>query len=383
MNKIVQSIIGFMTVAILASGCELLDKDGKSMLPFSRPGIPVNDDAALKGLSVDSLAISPEFDPATLEYTLYVANDGSPVTAIAIGPDGASVTATLNGGDPSAIVAPGYSYTATLNPGLAENDIVITVVSEDTLTTTVYTIRIYFFGSDAGLSSLSISAAAGMITADFDPVFDPLEASGTVHTVMLSYLANEMTVSLALQSPVMTAMVDGWAAENYDFNVPITDLPLSSGTRDITVAVTSQDQSTTVNYIIRVTMETAPPDEARLSDLVFRVRNVAGTVTIRDLGFLPDDYAYTYVRIWSDGYWRQFRFTLTPLSADIQGISATGTCITGTVALTENVDGTWTLETNDTGPYTWDAYDYPQSVVFTVTAADNSTTRTYTVNVVD
>lgn len=387
MKKIYQTVLIVMAAAVFISGCELTDEGGKKMLPFSDPGIPVSDDAALKSLTVANFSISPEFDSDTLEYSLYVAKSTTTSLEIqAIGPDGATLTASINAGDPITITGPDYIITAPLNDALTENDIVFTVVSEDTLQTTTYTLRVYYLSSDAGLTSLSVSADASLITTPFAPAFNPAEASGTVHTITLSHLATQITINLAPGSPAMTAMVDGWDASNYGFAVPIADLPPTAGTladrtRDITVAVTSQDKSTTVNYIIRVTMDLAPSNEARLSALKFEVEwylDFSSSFSERNIGFNMDDYLLSYTRIWSDSAWRAYRLTATPVSSEITSIKARGSYITGSVSMTSNGDGSYSI-TVDRGY--GNSLSYPLTVYIDITAKDTVTVKTYTITI--
>ncbi|HOD15619.1 MAG TPA: cadherin-like beta sandwich domain-containing protein [Spirochaetota bacterium] len=388
MKKILQAIISFTAVIIFMSGCELMDAGGKKMLPFGDPDIPINDDAALKSMSVQDFAISPDFDPSTLEYSLYVAKSTTPsLTVQAIGPDGATVTAAINGGAPIAITAPGYSATMILNDTLTENDIEITVVSEDTLTTTVYMLRVYYLSSDAGLASLSVSAGDGLIKTAFSPAFIVGEASGTVHTVTLNYWATEIKVNLALQSPVMKAMVDGWSAENYEFAVPISDLPPTTGTiaqrtRDITVAVTSQDKSTTVHYIIRVTMDVAPSNEARLNSLVFSYQYL---VWYNDVSLLPNATAENLLTVFNYAVSQTWVIASINCKFEVKPIT-TVTGIAGRYQIVGGSSGTFTFSGPDAnGVYTGQCASGGDGKTtyyyIDITAGDGSTVKTYWITV--
>ncbi len=389
MKKILQAIISITASIVFMSGCELMDEGGKKMLPFGNPEIPINDDAALKSLSVEDFAISPAFDPATLDYTLYVAKATTPsLTVQAIGPNGSSVTAALNGGTPVAITAPDYSTTMILNDMLVENDIEFTVVSEDTLTTTVYTLRVYYLSSDAGLSSLSVSAGDGVIKTAFSPAFIEGEADGTVHTVILNYWASQISVNLALQSPVMKAMVDGWSAENYGFSVPITDLPPTTGTlgqrtRDYTVAVTSQDESTTVNFIIRVTMDVAPSNEARLNSLVFDY-NYWGA-WYNDVSLLPNATAENLLTVFNYAVSQTWVISSITLRFKVKPIT-TVTGIAGRYQIVSGSSGTFTFSGPDsngvyTGQCTSGGDGKTTYVYIDITAGDGSTVKTYWITV--
>lgn len=372
-----------MSVIVFLNGCELMDEGGKKILPFDNPKILVNDDAALKSLSVEGYSISPEFDPATVDYTLYVSSAVTSLTVNAIAPDGSSMTATLNG-NPLEITDP-----VALDPSPADNDIAITVVSEDTLTTTVYTLHVYYLSSEAGLSALTVTGDTGMITEAFHAAFDPSEADGTTHHVVLNFLATQVTVSLAPQSTVMTVMVDGWDASNYNYSVPITDLPPTSGdeatrTHTIDVVVYAQDYDAAdptlsthkITYKIALTMGEAPSNEARLSALKFEsLWYLASTVSFaeKNLGFTMDDYMYNYE---DAGDWRAYRFTATPVSSEITNFTAT--CAAYTPTVTDNGDGTYTI-THDRGY--GNKFSYPFTVSFTITAKDGVTTETYSVTI--
>ncbi len=388
MKKIINTVITIMVVIIFTSGCELTDSGDKKIVPFGNPEIPVNSDAALKGLEVQDFVISPAFDAATIEYSLYVIKATTPsLTVQAVGPDGAAVTAAINGGDPVSVTAPDYTVTMPLDDNLPENAIRITVASEDTLTTTVYTIRVYYLSSDAGLTSLSVSAGDGLIKTAFTPAFSPSEASGTVHTVTLNYWATSIFVNLTLQSPAMTAMVDGWSAENYGFSVPISDLPPTTGTpaqrtRDITVTVTSQDKSTTMNYVIRVTMDVAPSNEARLSSLVFDYNY---GMWYNDVSLLPNATSENLLSVFNYAVSQTWVISSITLRFKVKPIAGI-TSIAGRYQIVGGSSGTFTFSGPDsngiyTGSVTSGGDGKTTYVYIDITAGDGTTVKTYWITV--
>jgi len=383
-------IIMSMVVAILVSGgCEFVDKKGKQIIPYNNPAVSVNDDAALKGLSVQDHEIAPAFDPSVLEYSLCVTKATTPsLTIQAIGPDGAAVTVAINGGTPVPAAVPDYTVTVTLDETLQENDMEIAVVSEDTLTTTVYTLRVYYLSSDAGLAGLSVSAGDGLIKTAFTPAFSPSEASGTVHTVTLNYWATSISVNLSLQSSTMKAMVDGWSAENYGYSVPIANLPPTTGTlaqrtKDIAVTVTSQDKSTSVNYIIRIIMDAAPSNEARLSSLIFDYTYWG--VTYSDVSLLPNATAENLLSVFNYAVSQTWVVSSITLQFRVKPIAGV-TSIAGRYQIVGGSSGTFSFSGPDaSGVYTGtvgSGGDGKTTYVYIdVTAADGTTVKTYWITV--
>lgn len=383
MKKRMRNIILVLAAALVMGGCELSDTGELKMIPPGSQEQVLGADAALKSLSVENYSISPAFEAATLEYTLVTVSSTTSLSVRAIGPEGATVTISINGETAIPVVGPNYAVAVTLSGIVEVNDIVASVTSEDGQTASEYHIRVYFMGTSASLSGLAVSltnGSAGAISSGLSPSFDPMETS---YAVGISYATASIDITVTMpEGSGMTASVDGWNALS-GVAVPITNLPVSGGSKDITITVTSQDKSASKDYTISISRDAAPSTEARLSDLVFRVRwylDTLSSYSIKDINFSSDDHMLTYDRVWTDTAWRAFRFTATPLSSDISSIIARGTCITGSQALTSNGDGSYTI-TIDLGY--GNSFDYPQTVYIDVTAEDESTVVTYEVEVTD
>jgi len=381
MKKTIRNITLMLAAALVITGCELNDSGGLQMIPPGAVEQAAGADATLKSLAVDNFTISPAFDAETLEYTLVVSKaTTSSLTVRAIGPDGAAVSVAINGGSATPVTEPGYSAVMALEDTLDVNDIVASVVSEDTLSTNEYHIRVYYLGTSASLSGLDVTltnGSPGAISSGLDPSFDPAHLT---YAAGISYATTSIDITVSMpEGSGMTATVDGWTALSGS-PVPITNLPAAGGSRDITITVTSQDEGTTRDYTLTISKGAAPSTEARLSALVFRVRwylDLVSSYTIKDIGFSCDDYILSYNRN-MDTAWRAFRFTATPMSSDFSSISARGTCITGSQPLISNGDGSYTI-TIDLGY--GNSFSYPQTVYIDVTAEDEVTVKTYSITV--
>ncbi len=262
MKQTFKTLVMMITAALLFGGCEL-DRGKRSLLPYGGSEPVIGSDAALKSLEILNFSISPFFDPEVTEYTLVVKKGETPAVAVkAIGSDGASVTVGLNDQAPVAVSAADYSAAVTLDESKDMNTVGVSVTAEDGVTSRVYTIRVFYFGTSASLSSLSVgltSGSIGSITADLSPSFDP---AVTDYTVGVSYAVTSINVTITLpDSAGMTALIDGWTATS-GVAVPITNLPAAGGNSSITVVVTSQDKSTHKDYTIRINKDAEPSHEA-------------------------------------------------------------------------------------------------------------------------
>lgn len=322
MKQTFKALVMMITAALLFGGCEL-DRGKRSLLPYGGSEPVVGSDAALKSLEILNFSISPFFDPEVAEYTLVVKKGETPaVTVKAIGSDGASVTVGLNDLAPVAVSAADYSAAVTLDESKEMNTVGVNVTAEDGVTSRVYTIRVFYFGTSASLSGLSVgltSGSIGSITADLSPSFDP---AVTGYTVGVSYAVTSINVTITLpDSAGMTALTDGWTATS-GVAVPITNLPAAGGSSTITVVVTSQDKSTHKDYTITINKDAEPSREARLDYL--QLKGYSGAWYIVDVGATSAMLASTYMFAVTDGnaWWRsQYRVFISPLDDTVSSMT--------------------------------------------------------------
>lgn len=381
MKKTIRNITLMLAAALVITGCELNDSGGLQMIPPGAVEQTVGADATLKSLAVDNFTISPAFDAETLEYTLVVSKaTTSSLTVRAIGPDGAAVTAAINGGSATPVTEPGYSAVMALEDTLDVNDIVASVVSEDTLSTNEYHIRVYYLGTSASLSGLDVTltnGSPGAISSGLDPSFDPAHLT---YAAGISYATTSIDITVSMpEGSGMTATVDGWTALSGS-PVPITNLPAAGGSRDITITVTSQDEGTTRDYTLTITKGAAPSTENRLQYLA-RALKVWGIWYNRSIS--PEasqaNLAVSWLYESSDGGWlfssiSDYRVDLRPLDAAIQGITVNGTACS-------------VVEVDDINTYrctlsrsSFSGYNIVLPIVVTAESGD---TRTYTLTIKD
>ncbi|MBN2078579.1 MAG: cadherin-like beta sandwich domain-containing protein [Spirochaetes bacterium] len=381
MKTILSNITLVLAAAFLISGCELNDGGGLKLIPPGGVERAVGEDATLKSLAVENFSISPAFDAETLEYTLVVSKaTTSSLTVRAIGPDGADVTLAINGGSSVPVTGPVYSTAVALEDTLDVNDIVVSVTSEDALSTNEYHIRVYFLGTSASLSGLAVSltnGSPGAISSDIDPVFDPAHL---VYGVGISYATTSIDITVSMpEGSGMTATVDGWTALSGS-PVPITSLPGPGASREITITVTSQDESATRDYTLTIIKGAAPSTENRLKYLA-RGLKVWGVWYNRSISPDPSEsnLAISWLYESSDGGWlfssiSDYRVDVRPLDASIQGITVNGNTCTIT-----QVDGIDTYRCT-LSRSSFSGYNIVLPIVVTAESGD---TRTYTLTIKD
>lgn len=381
MKKTASTIASILVAAFVASGCELGDGGGLRIIPSGDVERVEGVESALMSLSVEDFSISPAFDAETLEYTLVVSKVTTPSLSVrAIGPEGATVTVAINGGSAVPVTEPGSSVAVALDDGLDVNDIVASVTSENTLSTTEYHIRVYYLGTSASLSGLAVTltnGSSGAVSSDLDPVFDPAHL---VYGVGISYATTSIDVTVSMpEGSGMTATVDGWTALSGS-PVPITNLPAAGGSRDITITVTSQDKGTTRDYTLTITKGAAPSTENRLKYLA-RGLKVLGVWYNRTISPDPSEanLAISWLYESSDGGWifstiSDYRVDLRPLDASIQGITVNGNTCTIT-----QVDGINTYRCT-LSRSSFSGYNIVLPIVVTAESGD---TRTYTLTIKD
>ncbi|MDL2242244.1 cadherin-like beta sandwich domain-containing protein, partial [Bacteroidales bacterium OttesenSCG-928-K03] len=200
----------------------------------TREAYVASTDASLSELTVSEGTLTPEFDPATLNYTVTVPNE---ITELTIG-------ATAN--DDKASVA-GAGLKTNLVVGT--NPFAITVTAEDE-TTKVYNVVVtrqeYVISSDATLSNITLSA--GELTPEFDPAI-------LSYTVSVPYEITEITITAIKNHPAANVIGDG--LKN-----------LNLGNNQVTIVVLAEDGTTTKIYNVTVTrLEYVQSSDATLSDL--------------------------------------------------------------------------------------------------------------------
>jgi hypothetical protein len=192
--------------------------------------VPKSSDATLSSLTVSEGELSPTFSPATLSYTVSV---GSTIDSIALTAVPANANATLTGGG---------------NPALQEGDntFSIVVTAEDGVTTQTYTVTVVKAapGSDATLSSLTVSAG------ELSPTF----SSGIFeYAVSVGSTIDSIALTAAPADAKATLTGDGSHA-------------LQEGNNIFSIVVTAEDGVTTQTYTVRV-VKAAPGSDATLSSL--------------------------------------------------------------------------------------------------------------------
>jgi hypothetical protein len=204
---------------------------------------------------------------------------------------------------------------------LGYNAINITIIAEDGITTRTYTVGVYRISNDATLRSLTVSS--GTLTPSFD-------ANTTYYTVNVGSDVTHITVTGTANHSMATV------------NGNVTNKTLEVGDNEINITVTSADGSTTKTYT--VTVIRGDPSDATLHSLTVS----SGTLTP---SFNADETNYT-----------------VNVANDVTRITVTGTANHSEAT----VSGNLTNKAIDVGD---------NEINITVTSANGSTTKTYTVNV--
>ena len=289
-----------------------------------------SDDAALSGLSLSGVTLSPAFASGTVAYTASVGHGVTATTVTATAGDAnVSVEVNLNG-------VVDHDGVVGLEVGDG-NVIAVEVTAQDGETTQTYTVTVTRAGSaDASLSALSLSGVT----------LTPAFASGTIaYTASAANSVTETTV---------TATAAAEAAYEVKLNGVvdhdgIVGLVVGSG-NVIVVVVTAGDGETTQTYMVTVT-------RAGSSDASLRALSLSG-VTLSP-AFASGTVAYT---------------------ASV-GHGVTATTVTATAG-----DANVSVEVNLNGVVDHDSVvglevGDGNVIAVEVTAQDGETTQTYTVTV--
>ena len=288
--------------------------------------------AALSFISLSSGSLSPVFFSGTTAYSASVPHD---VTFVTLTPFTVAATSVVRvNGVP---ISTG-SASAAIQLAVGNNTITTMVTAQDNITTGTYTIVVNRAPSTtASLSSLSLSSG----------ILSPAYATQTTaYTASVPHdvAAIKLTPSTAVITSVIR--VNGVQVNSGNSSDAIQ---LAVGNNTITTVVTAQDNTTTRTYTIIVTR--APSSVATLSSLALS----SGTLSP---AFAPETIAYT-----ASVPYNVESLTLTPIStATASAVRVNGVLISpgGATAGIPLVVG------NNT-------------IIIVATAADNITTRTYTV----
>jgi len=283
-------------------------------------------DVSLKSLSLgDDVTLVPAFDAGTMDYTASVASTVASVIVMAAPTD---ADATV---DPAA-AAEAAGNTVTLAAG--ENTITLTVTSSDTTAQNVYTVKVFQVHVTANLTALSLGDDIALM-----PEFD---SNLTMYSAMVDYDTMQVTVAATAVSGASAEVqdADGMAIEDADADADGHQVNLDVGANTIVVAVTGGDPAVTTPYTVVVTR--GQSTDATLSEL-----SLSG-ITL-DPTFDPATTSYT-ASVAND-------FEHTMVTAMATHADATVEAPAGQIDLAEG----------------------PNTIMVTVTAADGSTTMTYTV----
>ncbi len=193
--------------------------------------------STLSALTVVSQTLSPTFNSGTNNYTVNVSHTTSTIQVSATTSD-VNATISINGTN---IASGATSAAIPINFSPAVNNITIVVTAQNGSTNTYNINVIRPQSSDANLSNLTTSN--GTLT----PVF----ATGTTaYALSLANSIPSITVTPTLEESNASIQVNGSAVNS---GSPSQAIPLNVGSNTITVAVSSQDNSNTINYIINAT----------------------------------------------------------------------------------------------------------------------------------
>lgn len=290
-------------------------------------------DANLSALSLSSGTLNPAFSAAVTSYTANVPNTVTSVQVTAVAAAGA--TLLING----APVASG-TPSAPINLNVGVNNISVMVTAQDAVTTKVYTIAVQrAASSNADLSSLVVN------TATITPAF---AAGTTSYSAQVANSITSVTVTAATADSGASLLING---QNVPSGTPSSAIALNVGSNTVNVIVTAADSVTSKVYTITITR--AASSNADLGALTL------STGTIEPA----------------------FNATTTSYSSTVAN-TITTTQVTATVAdntATVTINGVVTPSGTPSAAIALKVGINPVAVV--VTAADGTTSKTYTINV--
>jgi len=194
----------------------------------------LNNNANLSGLTISSGTLSPAFDPGTTAYTSSVPYATSSITVTSTLAD-TNARMLLNG----AFVASGAASWA-INLLEGSNTITAQVTAQDGTTTQTYTLTVTR-ATGPSLSSI------GLDSGTLSPAFG---SNTTSYLVGVSSDTATIAITPVVMDGTTTVKVNGSAVVSGSASSPVS---LVYGDNAITVAVTSQDGTTTKTYTLLVT----------------------------------------------------------------------------------------------------------------------------------
>jgi len=312
-------------------------QDGVSTKTYTISITKLSGNADLNNLKINggAVALSPAFNFSVTSYTATVPNA---TTSVKITPNAhdATATITVNG---VAVASGSQSAAIPLNVG--QNTINTVVTAQDGVVTKTYTITVTRISSNALLSNLTISVGS------LNPVFDPATNS---YGDAVSYMTTSGTVTATTADANATLTVNGAVVPS---GSPSYSFDLNVGPNTVTIVVTAQDGTTTDTYTVTVTR--APSNNADLANL--KINN--GTVPLTP----------------------SFNFATTSYTASVPN----STTSIKVIPNTHDATATVTINGNAVAsgsPSPSIALSVGNNTVTTVvTAADGTTTKTYTITV--
>ena len=267
------------------------------------------------------------FSSSTTSYTATVANDQTHVKLTPTVADTGQATVTVQGN-----TVPSGTTSSAIALNVGTNSLTVRVTAQDGTTTKDYSISITRASSnDANLSALTASTSTSA-----DGTYNTLNI-GTFAAGTISYtatVANDQThvklTPTVADTGNATVTVQG---NDVPSGTASTAIALSVGANSLTIRVTAQDGTTTQDYTITITRETAR--DANLSGLNVRAGNTSLRVTWTAPSDTPTGYHVHYTSASNSGS--------NPVSdsATVQ----TGTASAGWVAVSRTNTDTTTSQT--------------------------------------
>ena len=316
--------------------------------------LPLSDDATLSSLEltamINSASINIPLNPEEFDggVLIYMASVIFSVDSVNVRPTASSdyVTAiTVNSND---LANDGTSSVPLNDPGTnAETEVEVKVVAEDGITSQTYTITITRDTAASNVATLSSLTLEGIPSFGFDP-------TTTTQAVMVPFRINETTVMATATHPGATIAIalDGTSQED-------PNIELAVGDNTIMIEVTPEDSSTPTTYTLTITRERS--DDATLASL-----SLEG-IPLSDFDPATFTYEITTGRIDQTTVTAMVSFS-DPDGATITGLTVDDATPDDFTAGSDIVTGGITL-TGD------------NEIVITVTAADDTTTQAYTLNI--
>jgi YVTN family beta-propeller protein len=292
---------------------------------------PNSANADLSSLAISSGTLSPVFAAGTTNYSVLVDNS---VTSITLLPTLSDPNATIQA---RGISLPNGSTSVPLSLAIGSNTILISVIAQDGTTIKTYTLTVSRASASANADLSGISISNGTLNPAFAPSITSYTSSvnNTVTSVSLSPTLNDLTATVKVNGVAVTS---GTASPGLSLNV---------GNNAITTIVTAQD-GTIKTYTVTVTRAGAA--NADLASLTIN----SGTLSPV---FATDTTGYS-VSVGNS-------VTSIFISPTVSDVNAT-VKINGSIVASGSVSAIPLLIGTNT-------------INFTVTAQDGTTTKTYTI----